>query len=183
MAAISWDEYFINFAEDASKKSHCLRIKRGCVIVKDRQVLSSGYNGPPVGFYHCDSFNYRRQRLYSCVPDSNPHKLDLTVEDKLDICPRDILGFGNREGSEYCPATHSEMNAILQAARTGVSIKGASLYCNFSDMPCAICAKSIINSGLTEIVLKKGGKSTGTEKVGFKGEDFFSVCGIRVRYV
>jgi dCMP deaminase len=178
---ISWDKYFFNIAEEVSKKSHCLRIKRGCVIVRDRQILSTGYNGPPAGFWHCDDWYYRNSLLSNIIGPSLP-KAAILDKKNLDKCPRDLLGFGSREGKEYCPATHAEMNTILQAARNGVSIKGASLYCNFSDVPCAECSKSIINSGLSEIVLFDEGRATGDEPHGFRGKDLLDYCKIKVRH-
>ena len=106
----SWDEYFMV----------------GAVIVKDKRVLSTGYNGSPAGLAHC-----------------------------LDIgCLREKMGIPSGERHELCRAIHAEQNAIIQAATSGTSIQGATLYCTTS--PCVLCVKVLINSGITEIYAGEG---------------------------
>ncbi|MDP8255383.1 MAG: cytidine/deoxycytidylate deaminase family protein [Candidatus Alcyoniella australis] len=117
-----WDTYFIEFSHLASKRSTCLRRKVGAVIVKDRNILATGYNGAPKGLPHCAETGCERQRQN--VPSGQRHEL--------------------------CRGLHAEQNAIIQAAYHGTSIKGATLYCN--TFPCVICAKMIINAGIQRIV-------------------------------
>lgn len=122
----SWNEYFMRIAIHAATRSTCLRRQVGAVIVKDKRVLSTGYNGAPAGLKHC-----------------------------LDIgCLRDKLGIPSGERHELCRAIHAEQNAIVQAATSGTSIEGATLYCTTS--PCVLCAKVLINSGIKEIYAGEG---------------------------
>ncbi len=126
MERISWDEYFMSMAELASKRSSCLRRQVGAVIVKDNQVLSTGYNGAPKGLANCSDLNE---------------------------CLREKLGIPSGERHELCRAVHAENNAITQCAVNGVSCKGGTLYVTAS--PCIMCAKQIINAGITRIVTKE----------------------------
>jgi dCMP deaminase len=122
MDRISWDEYFYNIANLISLRSVCLRRKVGCLIVRKNQILCTGYNGPPAG---------------------HPHPADLGG------CERDIEGIKSGERLELCWCLHAEQNAILQAARNGVSIEGAEIY--VTAFPCPICARMIANSGITHV--------------------------------
>ncbi len=120
----SWDEYFMRMAELAATRSTCLRRQVGAVIVKDKKILATGYNGAPSGLRHC-----------------------------LDIgCLRDKLGIPSGERHELCRATHAEQNAIVQAAMFGVSIKGGTMYS--TTHPCILCTKLIINAGIEKIVVQ-----------------------------
>jgi dCMP deaminase len=122
----SWDEYFLEMAELVSKHATCLRRKVGAVIVRDKRILSTGYNGAPRGLAHC-----------------------------LDIgCLRDKLKIPSGQRHELCRGLHAEQNALVQAALHGMSVKGASLY--ITNLPCIICAKMIINAGIIEVVIKDG---------------------------
>ncbi len=118
----NWDEYFLEIAEVVSKRSTCIRRHVGAVIVKDRRILTTGYNGAPSGLEHC---------------------LELG-------CMRDKSGIASGTRHEFCRALHSEMNAIIQAAQHGVSTRGSTLYC--THQPCSVCARMIINAGITRIV-------------------------------
>ena len=121
----SWDEYFINLAIEIGKRGTCNRGRSGCVIVKDKQILSTGYVGSPKGTHHCDEIG---------------HQFKKTIHEDGTI-------------SNHCVrTTHAEQNAICQAAKNGVSINGATLYCNME--PCYACAKMIINSGIKRVVAK-----------------------------
>ena len=122
MDRISWDEYFYNIAKLISLRSVCLRRKVGCIIVRKNQILCTGYNGPPAG---------------------HPHPADLGG------CERDIEGIKSGERLELCWCLHAEQNALLQAARNGVSIEGAEIY--VTAFPCPICARMIANSGITHV--------------------------------
>lgn len=148
---MNWDQYFLNIAEAVSKKSHCISVKRGCVLVKDNQILSSGYNGPPRGYPNCDEI----------YPE----------------CPKKSMGFKSGTGQEFCPASHAETNAIVQAARNGVKIKGSKVYCNFKQIPCRECSKLIVNAGIIEIILND--KPVVYQEVGLKGIDILRECQIK----
>jgi dCMP deaminase len=120
----SWDEYFMSMAELAATRSTCLRRQVGAVIVKDKKILATGYNGAPAGLKHC-----------------------------LDIgCLRDKLKIPSGERHELCRATHAEQNAIVQAALFGVSISGSTMYS--TTQPCVLCTKLIINAGIKRIIIQ-----------------------------
>jgi dCMP deaminase len=119
-----WDAYFMEIAEVVAKRSTCLRRHIGAVIVKDRRILATGYNGAPSGLPHC---------------------LDLG-------CMRDEQGIPSGTRHEICRALHSEQNAIIQAALYGVATRGATLYC--THQPCSLCAKTLINAGVTRVVFE-----------------------------
>ncbi len=116
------DEYFMEIAKVVAKRSTCLRQKVGAVIVKDKRILATGYNGAPSGLPHC-----------------------------LDIgCLREQLNVPSGERQELCRGVHAEQNAIIQAAKFGISVEGATLYT--THCPCITCAKIIINAGIKKVV-------------------------------
>lgn len=122
----SWDEYFIEMAKLVAKRSTCLRRKVGAVLVKDKRILATGYNGAPKGLSHC-----------------------------LDIgCLRDKLKIPSGQRHELCRALHAEQNGLIQASLYGISLKDSSLYS--THQPCAICAKMLINAGIKEIIISDG---------------------------
>ena len=121
----SWDEYFMEMAELARKRSSCIRRGVGAVIVKDNRVLATGYNGAPAGIAHCSETG----------------------------CLREQLGVPSGQRHELCRGLHAEQNAIIQAAKTGINIDGATLYC--TTRPCVICTKMIINAGIKRVVIKE----------------------------
>ena len=122
----SWDTYFMQLARLVSTRSTCLRRRVGAILVKEKQIISSGYNGAPRGLPHC-----------------------------LEVgCLREQQGVPSGERHELCRATHAEANAIIQAAFHGVSTAGTTLYCTTA--PCAICAKMLINAGIKRIVYEEG---------------------------
>lgn len=122
----SWKTYFMDITCLVAKRSTCTRRAVGAVIVKDRRVLATGYNGAPSHVRHCAETGCLRRQMK--VPSGERHEL--------------------------CRGIHAEQNAIIQAALHGVSIKGASLYC--TNQPCSICAKMIINAGITRIIYQSG---------------------------
>ena len=167
---MNWDSYFLSVASAISKMSKCLSVKRGCIIVKDQQILGTGYNGPPVGYPHCSNCDYRKELF---------HLMHKEVEDtSLDICPRRVAGFKSGEGLEFCSAAHAETNAIISAAKFGISVKGATLYCNFKDIPCRECAKLIVNSGIKKVVLN--GEPADYMQDGILGRKILGMSGIEV---
>jgi len=121
----SWDEYFMEMAELARTRTTCVRRGVGAVIVKDHRVLATGYNGTPNGLTHCSETG----------------------------CLRAKLNIPSGQRAELCRGLHAEQNAIIQAARMGVNIDGAELYC--TTQPCAICTKMIINAGIKRVVIKE----------------------------
>jgi dCMP deaminase len=123
----SWDAYFLEIVRVISKRAACLRRSVGAILVKDRRILATGYNGPPIGMKHCD---------------------------ELGGCLRDKLKVPRGERHEICRALHAEQNAIIHAARHGVSIEGAVLYC--TTFPCSVCAKMLINAGVEKIIYADG---------------------------
>lgn len=122
-----WDHYFMQMAELTAQRSTCLRRHVGAVIVKDKHIIATGYNGAPRGITHCD---------------------------EKGGCLREKLGVPSGERHELCRALHAEQNAIIQAATLGQSIEGATIY--ITNQPCVICAKMIINAGIERIVVKDG---------------------------
>jgi dCMP deaminase len=122
----SWEAYFMDITSLVARRSTCLRRSVGAIIVKDKRILSTGYNGAPTGIRHC-----------------------------LEVgCLRKKLNIASGENHELCRGIHAEQNAIIQAAYHGVSIKGATLFC--TNLPCSICAKMIINAGISEICYRSG---------------------------
>ena len=122
----SWQEYFMEITELVAKRSTCRRRAVGAIVVKDKRILSTGYNGAPANVRHC-----------------------------IDIgCLREELGVASGERHELCRGIHAEQNAIIQAALHGVSISGSTLFC--TNMPCSICAKMIINAGIRKVYYKEG---------------------------
>ena len=118
----TWDEYFMQIVELIKTRSTCLRRQVGAVIVKDKRILATGYNGAPVGCQHCSEIGCLREKLN--VPSGHRHEL--------------------------CRAIHAEQNAIVQASYSGTSVKDATLY--VTNQPCVLCAKLAINAGITRIV-------------------------------
>jgi dCMP deaminase len=122
----SWEEYFMDITHLVAKRSTCLRRQVGAVLVKDKKILATGYNGAPSRLEHC-----------------------------LDIgCLRESKGIPSGERHELCRGLHAEQNAIIQAAYHGVAIRGATLYC--TNHPCTICSKMLINAGIEKIVYEDG---------------------------
>jgi dCMP deaminase len=122
----SWDEYFMEIMEAIAKRGTCERGRSGCVIAKDKQIISAGYVGSPIGEDHCDSVGHLFQKRYNADGTFSMH------------CVRTV---------------HAEQNAICQAAKRGTSIEGATLYCRMT--PCPVCAKMIINCGIKRVVCQK----------------------------
>jgi dCMP deaminase len=124
MKRLSWDEYFLKIADTVSERSTCLRRKVGAVLVSDKRILSTGYNGAPKGLEHCEDVG----------------------------CLRKKLKIKSAERIEICRGTHAEQNALVQAAHFGMPVAGATLYS--THFPCITCAKMLINAGVEKIVAK-----------------------------
>ncbi|MBM3256907.1 MAG: cell division protein DedD [Candidatus Liptonbacteria bacterium] len=122
----SWDEYFMSIAELVGSRGTCSRGRSGCVVAKDKRILVTGYVGSPVGLAHCDDVG---------------HQMHLVTHEDTTV-------------TEHCIRTaHAEQNAIAQAAKIGVSLEGATLYCHMT--PCYTCAKILINAGIKKVVALK----------------------------
>lgn len=120
----SWDDYFIQITGLVAKRSTCLRRKVGAILVKEKRILCTGYNGPPRGAPHCSEVG----------------------------CLREKLSVPSGERQEICRGLHAEQNAIIQAALHGVSIRGSILYC--THQPCITCSKMIVNAGIRKIIFQ-----------------------------
>jgi len=144
----TWDEYFMEVANAIAKRATCDRGRSGCVIAKDNQILATGYVGAPAGLPHCDDVGHQMRKVL--------HE-DGTI-------------------TEHCVRTvHAEQNAICQAAKRGVSIDGATLYCRMT--PCRTCAMLIINCGIVRVVAEYRYHD------GDESEDLFRMAGIKLEYV
>ncbi|MDD5318882.1 MAG: cytidine/deoxycytidylate deaminase family protein [Candidatus Pacebacteria bacterium] len=135
----SWDEYFLGIMDMVAARSTCDRGRSGCVIAKDKRIVSTGYVGAPAGCAHCDEVG---------------HEMHTVVQE-------------DGTQSRHCVrTTHAEQNAVAQAARSGSSTDGATLYCKMT--PCYVCAKMIINAGITRVVATKDYHGGGRSKEIFK---------------
>ncbi len=144
----TWDEYFMEVADAISKRATCDRGRSGCVIAKDRQILVTGYVGSPAGLPHCDDVG---------------HQLKKVVHEDGRV-------------STHCVRTvHAEQNAICQAAKRGIAIGGATLYCRMT--PCRTCAMLIINCGIERVVCEKKYHDSS------ESEELFAQAGIRLEYI
>ncbi len=121
---ITWDDYFIMLAINISTRSTCIRRKVGAVIVRDKRILATGYNGAPTGISHCTE----------------------------ETCLRNKYNIPSGERHELCRGLHAEQNSIIQAAMHGVSIMGANIY--VTHQPCSICTKMLINSGIKKFTYR-----------------------------
>ena len=140
----SWDDYFMQAASLVSKRATCLRRMVGAVLVKDKQILATGYNGAPSNITHCETVGCLREKLR--IPSGQRH--------------------------EICRGLHAEQNVVLQAAQFGVSVKGSTLY--ITNVPCSICAKMIINSGIKRVVAQKDYHAAADSK------EMFAQAGIKL---
>ena len=122
----SWDEYFMGICDLVAERSTCTRRKVGAVLVKEKRILCSGYNGAPANVPHCSETGCLREQMN--VPSGEKHEL--------------------------CRGVHAEQNAIIQAAYHGIQVAGAHVYC--TNQPCSICAKMIINAGIQTVYYKDG---------------------------
>ncbi|MCL2042135.1 MAG: cytidine/deoxycytidylate deaminase family protein [Bacteroidales bacterium] len=143
----SWDDYFMEIARTVAKRATCDRGKSGCVIVRDRQILVSGYVGSPKGLPHCDDVG---------------HLFKKVIHDDGTI-------------TNHCMRTvHAEQNAICQAAKLGISLNEATLYCKMT--PCRTCAMLIINCGIRRVVCEK------KYHAGTESEEMFRTAGVELEF-
>lgn len=143
----SWDDYFMDLAHSVSMRATCDRGRSGCVIVRDKQILVTGYVGSPRGLAHCDDVGHFFKKVI------------------------------HEDGSvtQHCVRTvHAEQNAITQAARRGIGLDGATLYCRMT--PCRTCAMLIINCGIERVVCEK------KYHAGRESEEMFQEAGVKLDY-
>ncbi len=126
MERLSWDDYFMEITHLVAKRSTCLRRQVGAVIVRDKRILATGYNGAPKGLAHCSETG----------------------------CLREKMGIPSGQKQELCRGLHAEQNAIIQAALSGVSIQDSQIYS--VTRPCVVCAKMIINAGIKRVIFYEG---------------------------
>ena len=131
----SWNDYFMDIARLVATRSTCQRRKVGAVLVRDKRILATGYNGVPSGMKHCDAVG----------------------------CLRETLNIPSGERHELCRGVHAEQNAIIQAAKHGISIDGATLYCTHS--PCLICAKMLVQAGIRKAFYLEGYEDSRTFEI------------------
>jgi dCMP deaminase len=144
----SWDAYFMEVMEAISKRATCDRGRSGCVIAKDNQLLVTGYVGSPIGLPHCDEVGHQMKKM-------------LHADESI---------------TEHCVRTvHAEQNAICQAAKNGVSIDGATLYCRMT--PCRVCAMLIINCGIKRVVCER------KYHAGIESESLFKKAGVQLHFI
>ncbi len=143
----SWDEYFMNVARTVAERATCDRGRSGCVIARDKQILVTGYVGSPKGMPHCDEVGHQMKTVRHEDGTETKH------------CVR---------------TTHAEQNAIAQAAKLGVAIGGATLYCKMT--PCTTCAKMIINAGIEKVICEK------KYHAGGESEEMFKLAGIPIEF-
>lgn len=144
----SWDEYFMEVAKTIAKRATCDRGRSGCVIARDRQILVTGYVGSPIGLPHCDEVGHLMKKM-------------IHEDDRITMhCVRTV---------------HAEQNAICQAAKLGIALERATIYCRMT--PCRTCAMMIINCGIERVVCEK------KYHAGLESEEMFRQAGILLVYV
>ncbi len=143
----SWDDYFMEVAHTIAKRATCDRGRSGCVIARDRQLLVTGYVGSPMGFPHCDEAGHQMKKVIHEDGSATQH------------CVRTV---------------HAEQNAICQAAKLGVALQGATLYCRMT--PCRVCAMLIINCGISRVVCER------PYHAGAESESMFERAKIQLEY-
>ncbi len=126
MTRPSWEEYFMSIARQVSTRSTCLRRQVGCIIVLEKRIVSTGYNGAPSGLPHCAEVG----------------------------CVRETRGVASGERHELCRGLHAEQNAIIQAAMHGTAVRGGSMFCTHK--PCILCTKMLINAGVLRVYYAQG---------------------------
>lgn len=144
----SWDEYFMEIAKTVAKRATCDRGRSGCVIARDKQLLVTGYVGSPIGLPHCDEVGHQFKQMVHEDGHITNH------------CVRTV---------------HAEQNAICQAAKLGIALTGATLYCRMT--PCRTCAMLIINCGIVRVVCEK------KYHAGAESEAMFAEAGLKLEYV
>lgn len=164
-----WDKYYYELCKTVSQNSSCMSRKIGSIIVLDKSIISTGYNGPPRGVDHCskrwekDEFlrnEFAKEWRNAMCPDEKTAMKDLEImidDPKSSLykqCPRRVIGYPSGIGLHICIAGHAERNALINAARHGIAVKGGTLYLD-TVIPCSPCVIEIINAGIEEVVCSK----------------------------
>ncbi len=143
----TWDDYFMELANSVAKRATCDRGRSGCVIARNKQLLVTGYVGSPSGLAHCDDVGHQMKKVIHEDGSITSH------------CVRTV---------------HAEQNALCQAAKLGIPVAGATLYCRMT--PCRVCAMLIINCGITRVVCER------KYHAGAESEEMFRLAGIALEY-
>ncbi len=140
MARPTWEEYFMSIARQVATRSTCLRRQVGCIIVLEKRIVSTGYNGAPSGLPHC-----------------------------LEVgCLREGRGVASGERHELCRGLHAEQNAIIQAAMHGTAVRGGTIFCTHK--PCVLCTKMIVNAGIRKICFAEGYRDELADEIASEAE-------------
>ena len=142
-----WDSFFLKICETLASQSQCFSRKIGAIIVRDKTIISTGYNGPPRGYPKCNERTKIEPELHRKFSELN----SLTLA-RNETCPRRLLGYVSGTGLDICPAAHAERNAIVNAAREGVCVKNAMMYMSCG-IPCKDCMIEIVNAGISSLVV------------------------------
>lgn len=145
---MNWDQYFLNLCNAVGENSKCHSRKIGSVLVKGKNVVATGYNGPPAGVPHCEN----RYELDSYLREQINVKGIKISDHNTNVCPRRLMGYASGQGLDICIAVHSERNCLLSAAKNGISTAGTTMYMN-CPISCKDCFIEIINAGVEEIVV------------------------------
>lgn len=149
-----WDTYFHSICLSVASKSPCLSRKIGAILVKDKVIVATGFNGPARGIPHCGRDRYQKDEMLSKTISGNKDYGEIWgIKDIGNTCPRKLLGYRSGQGLHLCTAEHAERNCIASAARVGVSTKNTTLYMNCV-LPCKNCIILLINAGVKEIVIE-----------------------------
>lgn len=135
MTRPSWEEYFMSIARQVAMRSTCLRRQVGCVIIIEKRIVSTGYNGAPSGLPHCEDVG----------------------------CVRESSGVASGERHELCRGLHAEQNAIIQAAMHGTAVRGGTVFCTHK--PCILCTKMLINAGARRVYYAEGYEDTMSDEM------------------
>ena len=162
----NWDEYFLCVMEAVSLRASCDRGKSGCVIVKNNHILVTGYVGAPPKFSSCDEVGHKFQGRFN---------IDIHLKKIIDDFPNHPLSLSHDKFSVHCIRTiHAEQNAILQAAKLGIALEGATLYCRMT--PCSTCAMFIISVGIKRVYCERKYQKAA------ESEEMFKQAGIEIVY-
>jgi deoxycytidylate deaminase len=166
------DKYFMDIAKRTAEQSRCLSRYTGAVIVRDFDIVSVGFNGPPAGFPNPGTKEY-----LDIMKEKYKEKFDM--RDFLSMCPRRALGFKSGENLNGCPCSHCERNAIGNAAKKGKTTEGASLYIYAEGISsCFECSTAVVAAGIKEVIIDT---LDVYETTGFRGLEIYTNCGVVVR--
>ncbi len=140
MTRPSWERYFMSIAQQVAMRSTCLRRQVGCIIIQEKRIVSTGYNGAPSGLPHCEDVG----------------------------CIRESQGIASGERHELCRGLHAEQNALIQAAMHGTAVRGGTVYCTHK--PCILCTKMLINAGVRRVYYAEGYQDTMADEMAREAE-------------